>query len=100
VYCHVDRKWHRSSVNPRSKFWIGCFTAGPGGKQYQRSTRQTNKKAALEIAHLWERPFHHRLQHDQARRVFAESFQAACGETLSHSSTRDFLTAWLGRKNI
>jgi len=22
----------------------------PGGKQYQRSTRQTNKKAALEIA--------------------------------------------------
>jgi hypothetical protein len=72
----------------------------PGGKQYRRSTRQTNKKAALEIAHLWERPFHHRLQHDQARRVFAESFQAACGETLSHSSTRDFLTAWLGRKNI
>jgi len=86
--------------HPRSRFWIGCFTAGQGGKQYQRSTRQTNKKAALEIAHLWERPFHHRLQHDQARRVFAESFQAACGETLSHSSTRDFLTAWLGRKNI
>jgi len=86
--------------HPRSKFWIGCFTAGPGGKQFQRSTRQTNKKAALEIAHLWERPFHHRLQHDQARRVFAESFQAACGETLSHSSTRDFLTTWVARKKI
>lgn len=86
--------------HPRSKFWYGCFTAGPGGKQRQRSTRQTNKKAALEIACLWERPFNQRLQHDQARRVFAESYQAACGETLSHSSTRDFLTAWLSRKKI
>src|SRR6266568_331774 len=86
--------------HPRSKFWVGCFTAGPGGKQFQRSTRKTNKKAALEIAHLWERPFQQRLQHEQALRVFAESYQAATGETLSHASARDFLTTWLERKKI
>jgi integrase len=86
--------------HPRSKFWYGCYSAGRGGKQYQRSTRQTNKKAALEIAHLWERPFQQRLQHDQARRVFASAYHTACGEHLSESSIREFLNGWLARKRI
>ncbi len=85
---------------PHSKYWIGCYSAGKGGKQFQRSTRSTNKKEAEEIARLWERPFRQRLQHEQALRYFADSYQRATGETLTLASTRSFLSKWLARKKI
>lgn len=83
---------------PRSPFWIGCVTIN--GKQYQRSTRQKSKKAALEIAFKWERPWQQKLGEVQIRRVVADLYEIVRGEQLTETSTRSFLTAWLARKKI
>lgn len=81
-----------------SKYYWACFTID--GRQFQRSTRQTNKKKALEIANKWEQPWQQKLQQAQVRRVVADIYQIVQGERLAESTTRAFLGAWIARKEI
>jgi hypothetical protein len=40
--------------HPKSKYWVGCYTAADG-RQLKRSTRETDKRKAQVIADAWDR---------------------------------------------
>ena len=50
-YSHFYSQYTMASVikRPESKYWVACFTSRDG-KQLKRSTKSTDKRAALRIA--------------------------------------------------
>jgi hypothetical protein len=81
------------------KFWIGCFTDA-NGKQRQRSTRMTDRKAASCLAETWESLYQRRLTSNQARRVIAEVVREITGENVAGEPVAAYLKRWVGRKTV
>jgi integrase len=88
---------------PGSPFWIACFTL-PDGRRTQRSTKTTDRKEAQRIANKFEDASEDgkagRLTEIQARKVVADIYALANKNTIESSSTRQFLSAWLKRKEL
>jgi integrase len=91
---------HKDS-QARSPYWYAAFYA-PDGRRLFRSTKETNRTAALKIALAWEeasrKARRKELTAAQARKVLAELVAASSGEELEFHSVESWLTDWLANK--
>ena len=91
---------HKDSQG-RSPYWY-CAYYGADGRRYQRSTRQTDRKAAQKICFLWEKAGHaarrHELTAAAGRRVIAEMVSISSGEVLEFHSIEGWIRSWLAGK--
>jgi hypothetical protein len=85
--------------DPRSKYWIGCFTAADG-RQLKRSTRETDKTKARQICEAWENVESlgrkgYLTSAEQFRKVFNDSLERITGRKLYDPGVREWLERWL-----
>jgi integrase len=80
-----------------SKYLFACFTL-PDGTRAQRSTKMTDRKAALKLAMQWEEAACRRITESQARRVLSDIHEQIHGARLASPSLADYVMRWLGRK--
>ena len=83
---------------PRSPYWFACYV-GPAGKQTQRSTKETDRKRAQQIADRYETAAKTGrlgfLAERQARKVIGEIYEISNREVLPSDSVQDFFNRWL-----
>ena len=87
----------------RSPYWFCAFSL-PNNKRAFRSTKQTDRKAALRMCIEWEKASEAAgegsMTEVQARKVL-DSILASVGESrIRTPSTRDFFTKWLDEKRV
>ena len=80
-----------------SKYFYACF-ALPDGSRAQRSTKTTDRKAALKLASQWEEAAFRRITESQARRVLSDIHEQIHGAQLTSPTVDDYVKQWLGRK--
>jgi integrase len=78
---------------PNSKYWYACFSL-PDGTRTQRSTKTTDRKAAMKIAFQFEQASNDHLTESQARKVIADIYRNHSGRRLESASVKDYLTRW------
>lgn len=78
---------------PNSKFWYACFSL-PDGTRTQRSTKTTDRRAAMKIAFQFEQASNDHLTESQARKVIADIYRNHSGRRLESASVKDYLTRW------
>jgi integrase len=84
--------------HPNSKFWYCCINV-PGHGQLQRTTKQTDRRKALEFAHKLESASRGALTEIQARKILAEIYEIRnAGEKLPGSSAKAFFDSWASNK--
>ena len=85
----------------RSPFWYAAFYGADGRRQF-RSTKCTDRKAALKICFGWEQAAalarRKELVAAQARKVIAEMVALSSGEVMSFHSIEGWLNDWLANK--
>ena len=89
----------------KSRFWVACYTDRTG-RQIKRSTKTTNKAAALKMALELERVEHMaregRASAFQFQHIISEVTKEVTGESLPSPSVKDYFNDWLDgikRKN-
>lgn len=82
---------------PRSRFYFACFTL-PDGRRVQRSTKQTKRKPAQDLADQWEQLSKERARARQAHRVIADIYREVHSKQLPDSTPRAFVQGWLSRR--
>jgi integrase len=87
----------------RSPYWIACYTAADG-RRLKKSTRETDRKRALEVALTLERAEsmarRGTLTEVRARELLAEVLERTTGETLPFHTVEGFLRDWLAGKEV
>ena len=83
---------------PRSKFWHAAWRDA-SGRLHMRSTKQTNRAKALEIARAWEKAEHEVRSQTQVHLVLSDMLERYTGEKLYNPSVREHFEYWLERKN-
>jgi integrase len=85
--------------HPNSRFWY-CTIGIPGRGQLQRTTKQTDRRKAIEFAQKLENAARgNALTEIQARKILAEIYTIRNpGETLPGSKARDFFKSWVANK--
>src|SRR5688572_28689420 len=82
----------------KSRFWVACYT-DRNGRQLKRSTKTTEKAAALKIAIELEHV--ERLARDgqastfQFQKIVSDVTREVIGEALPSPSVSDYLNDWL-----
>jgi integrase len=81
----------------RSKYLVGCFTAADG-RQLKRSTKVTDRRAALAIVEAWEKAesMSRRgalVTEEQLRRILHETLEKITGKKIYEPSVSE----WFGR---
>ena len=88
---------------PNTKYWWAAWY-GPDGRQIYRSTKCTDRADANKVLAAWEAVAHRAragvLTEEQVRRVAADMFFRATGDTVKRQTVRDFLDGWLRRKEL
>ena len=88
---------------PNRPYWF-CAFYQPDGTRAFKSTKKTKRSEAMAVCVEWERAAklgrEGRLSENQARQVVADIFMKANASALPTSTTKDFLAAWLSRKNL
>ena len=82
---------------PTSRFWVACFTDRTG-RRLKRSTRETDRKAAKDIAHSYELAAQKLKTSRQVRRVISDLHRAITGEALTSQTFRGYCKLWLAHK--
>jgi integrase len=77
-----------------TKYWWGAFT-GADGKRYYRSTKEANKKRALEVVMTWERLSRGNPNEAHFRKVAADIYENMTDKQLQFHSCGGWLTTWL-----
>ena len=80
-----------------TKFWFACVTL-PNGRRVQRSTKETNRKKAQQIADKWEAATRGRMTARQTQKVIAELYRDITGQHLVFPTVREYFDAWVARK--
>jgi integrase len=80
-----------------TKFWFACFTL-PNGRRVQRSTKETDRKKAQQIADKWEAATRGRVTARQTQKVIADLYRAITGEHLVFPTVREYFDSWVARK--
>jgi integrase len=80
-----------------SKYWFACVTL-PNGRRVQRSTKETNRKKAQQIADKWEAATRGRVTARQAQKVIAELYRDITGQHLVFPTVREYFDSWVARK--
>lgn len=81
----------------RCKYWFACFTL-PDGRRAQRSTQETQRKAAQVKADQWEKLAKERSGARQAHRVIADIYKLAHKEELPQATVATYVRGWLARR--
>ena len=93
----------RKDAKGRSPYWIACYSAADG-RRLQKSTKQTDRKKALEIALTLERAEklagQGTLTETRARALLAEVLERTTGDSLPFHTVEGFLRDWLNGKEI
>ena len=79
--------------HPASKYWYANFKKADG-RYTNRSTRVTDRKKALKIAHGFEEVAMRKMSEEQVRRVISGLYKELRGESLESSTVREFLKSW------
>ena len=86
-----------------TKFWWAAWY-GPDGRQIYRSTKCTDRTDANKVLATWEGVAHRAragvLTEEQVRRVAADMFFRATGDTMRRATVNEFLEGWLCRKEL
>ena len=80
-----------------SKFWFACVTL-PNGRRVQRSTKETDRRKAQNIAERLEAPWRGRVTARQTQRVIADLYRDITGEHLTFPTVREYFDSWVARK--
>jgi integrase len=85
----------------KSPYWIACFT-DPLGRRLKKSTKQTAKSKALEMARTWEKASLEarqlRLTEARAREVISELMRSVGGESLTVFTITEWLDHFVNQK--
>src|SRR5512133_1123747 len=85
----------------KSPFWYAAFT-DPLGRRLKKSTGQTSKSRALELAHTWQKASDEarqlRLTEARAREVISELMQSVGGESLTVFTVRQWFEHFVSGK--
>src|SRR5262249_7560136 len=83
---------------PRSPYWVCCYTAADG-RRLKKSTKQTERKKALEVCLALERAEsmarHGTFTEARALELVGEVLQRTSGESLSYFTVEEWLRHWL-----
>ena len=87
----------------RSPYWIACYTAADG-RQLKKSTKQTDRKRALEVCLALERAEDlakkGTLTETRTRELLSEVLERTTGDTLPFFTAEGFLRDWLNGKEV
>ena len=85
----------------RSPYWFAAFR-GADGKRFQKSTKTTDRKLALEMAVSWEKTANAgrkgTLTEAQTRKVLSDILETSTGEPLHFATVKEFFADWLKDK--
>jgi integrase len=86
-----------------TKYWWAAWY-GPHGRQIYRSTKCTDRNDANKVLTTWEgltnRAKAGVLTEDQVRRVAADLYLRATGDTMKRATVKEFLEGWAKRKEL
>jgi hypothetical protein len=82
---------------PGSRYWIAAFRDATG-KQHRRSTGETQKTRALEVAKQFERAGKGKGNPHRVRATFADFYREHFGIELSFSNVRTYCQNWLATR--
>jgi integrase len=82
---------------PNSKYWFACFR-DISGRQHRKSTEETNRKKALEIARHYEMVAQRKLKPRKVRETLSELYREIYGETVPDATVKQYAENWLGVK--
>src|SRR5438128_3362396 len=80
-----------------SKFWFACVSI-PNGRRVQRSTKETDRKKAQQLAEKWESATRGRVTARQTQKVIAELYRDITGQHLDFPTVREYFNSWVARK--
>src|SRR5215471_18432409 len=80
-----------------SKFWFACITL-PNGRRVQRSTKETDRKKAQQIADKWEAATRAHVTARQTQRVIADLYRDITGNLIEFPTVREYFDKWLEDK--
>src|SRR6266542_4228275 len=80
-----------------SKFLFACVTL-PNGRRVQRSTKETDRKKAQQLADKWESATRGRVTARQMQKVIAELYRDITGQHLVFPTVREYFDSWIARK--
>lgn len=83
---------------PNSPYWIACFR-DENRKQCRRSTHETNRRRAQDIADTMEQVAKRKLNARRIREVVNDIYREVSGESLPHASVAGYAAAWLAQKS-
>ena len=86
-----------SLIKQSSRYWINAFRDA-SGRQYRRSTGETNKRRAQEVANKLELAAKARGNPSRIRKTLNEFLRDHYGEELPFATTKDFLAQWLAAR--
>ena len=84
---------------PNSPYWIACFR-DENRKQCRRSTHETNRRRAQNIADTMEQVAKRKLNARRIREAVNEIYRDVSGQGLPHASVAAYAAAWLGQKKL
>jgi integrase len=79
---------------PTSRYWIASFYDA-NGRLRRRSTRETNRNRALEVARIFEKAAKGSGSPQRIRQIFSEFYREHYGEDLPFTSFRKYASEWL-----
>lgn len=86
-----------------TRFWWAAWY-GPDGRLIYRSTKCTDRNDAAQVLAAWEKVTNRAkagvLTEDQVRRVAADLYLRATGDTMTRATVREFFTGWAKRKEL
>ena len=85
--------------HPNSSKWTACYTL-PNGTRVKKTSKLTNRKAALELAVNLESAARRGLTEAQARNLVADLYARLNTERLASQTVADFFEQWLARKKV
>jgi hypothetical protein len=74
---------------PNSKYWFACFR-DITGRQHRRSTEETNRKKALEIARHYELVAQRKLKPRRVRETLSELYREIYGDSVPDATVSEF----------
>jgi len=87
-----------SSVTRRGKYWHAWFRT-PSGARASRSTKQTDKRKALEVTANWDAAAKGLLSATRIQRVIVDMHHMATGTEIPTYSVREYLNRWCENKS-
>jgi hypothetical protein len=79
---------------PRSKYWFACFR-DLHGRQHRKSTEQTDRKKALEVAKHYELVAQRKIKPQKVRETLSQLYQDIYGQTVPVATLRQYVDDWL-----